>query len=77
MKTYNEIKEAISNIVSTIQPVGTKIHNMVHSDGLSQSHQEYIYDENIISLKKDIWNSNLTIKEKMELNDLLVSKMKI
>lgn len=78
MKTYNEIKSAILNITSTIQPIETKIYDMIHSDGLTQTHQEHIYGEPITSIRKAIWNnSELTMKEKLELNEALVSKMKI
>ena len=76
MKTYNEIKSAILNITSTVQPIETKMHDMVHSDGL-QTHQEHIYGEPISSIRKAIWSSELTMKEKLELNEALVSKMKI
>jgi len=77
MKTYNEIKSAILNITSTVQPIETKMYDMVHSDGLTQTHQEHIYGEPISSIRKAIWNSELTMKEKLELNEALVSKMKI
>lgn len=76
MATYNEIKSAILNITS-VQPTETIMHNMVHSDGLVQTHQEHIYGEPIVSIRKSIWNSNLSMKEKLELNEALVSKMKL
>jgi len=77
MKTYNEIKSAILNITSTIQPIEIKMYDMVHSDGLTQTHQEHIYGEPISSIRKSIWNGDFTMKEKLELNEALVSKMKI
>jgi hypothetical protein len=77
MKTYNEIKSAILNITSNVQPIETKMYDMVHSDGLTQTHQEHIYGEPVSSIRKAIWSSELTIKEKLELNEALVSKMKI
>ncbi len=77
MKTYYEIKSAILNITSTVQPNETKIYNMVHSDGLTQTHQEHIYGEPISSIRKEIWSGDFTMKEKLELNEALVSKMKI
>lgn len=77
MKTYNEIKLAIMNITSTVQPIEVKMYDMIHSDGLCQTHQEHIYGEPISSIRKAIWNSELTMPEKLELNEALVSKMKI
>lgn len=77
MKTYNQIKKAILDITSTVQPIETKKHNLVHSDGLTQTHQEHIYDEPVSSIRKAIWNGELTMKEKLELNEALVSKIKI
>lgn len=77
MKNYNEIKEAIMNITSTVQPVETKMHDIVHGDGLMQTHQEHIYGEPISSIREAIWSSELTMKEKLELNEALASKMKI
>lgn len=77
MKTYDEIKSAIMNINSTIQPIDTKVYDMIHSDGLCQTHQEHIYGEPIVSIRKAIWSSELTMSEKLELNEALVSKMKL
>lgn len=77
MKTYNEIKTAILDITSTVQPIETKMYDMIHSDGLTQTHQEYIFGEPVVSIRKAIWNSELTMKEKLELNEVLASKMKI
>ena len=77
MKTKSEIRTAILNITSTVQPVENKKHNMVHSDGLTQSHQEHIYGERITSIQKAIWFGDFTIKEKLELNEALASKMKL
>jgi hypothetical protein len=77
MKTYNEIKSAILNITSTVQPIETKMYDMIHSDGLTQTHQEHIYGEPITSIRKAIWSGDFTMKEKLELNEALVSKMKI
>lgn len=77
MKTYNEIKTAILDITSTVQPIETKMYDMIHSDGLTQTHQEYIFGEPVVSIRKAIWNSELTMKEKLELNEALTSKMKI
>lgn len=77
MKTYNEIKSAILSITSTIKPIETKTYDMVHSDGLTQTHQEHIYSEPIPSIRKAIWGGDFTMKEKLELNEALVSKMKI
>ncbi len=77
MKTYNEIKSAILNITSTVQPIETKMHDMVHSDGLTQTHQEHTYGEPVSSIRRAIWDSELTMKEKLELNDVLTSKLKI
>lgn len=75
MKTYNEIKSAILSI-RTAQPIEIRMHIMRHSDGLSQSHQEHIYGEPIASIRKAIWGSELSLIEKLELNEALVSKMK-
>ena len=77
MKIYNEIKSAILKINKTVQPVKIKKHNIVHSDGLTQTHQEHVYGEPISSIRKAIWNSKLTAKQKLELNEVLVSKIKI
>lgn len=77
MKTYNEIKSAIMNITATVQPIETKMHDMVHSDGLTQTHQEHIYGEPVISIRKAILSGDFTMKEKLELNEALVSKLKI
>ena len=77
MKTYNEIKSAILNITSTVQPVEIRNHNMIHSDGLTQTHQEHIYGEPVSSIRKAIWSGDFTMKEKLELNEALASKMKI
>ena len=77
MKTYNEIKSAILNITSIVQTIETKTHNLVHSDGLTQTHQEYIYGEPILSIRKAIWSGDFTLKEKLELNEALASKMKL
>lgn len=77
MKTYNEIKSAILNITSTVQPIEIKNYNMIHSDGLTQTHQEHIYGEPVSSIRKAIWSSDFTMKEKLELNEALASKMKI
>ena len=76
MKTYDEIKSAILSITKTVQPIETKIYDMVHSDGLTQTHQEHIYGEPISTIRKAIWSSELTLKEKLELNEALVSKLK-
>jgi len=77
MKTYKEIESAILNIAKTVQPVDTKMYNMVHSDGCVQTHQEHMYAEPITSIRKAIWGSRLTMTEKLELNEALASKMKI
>jgi len=77
MKTYNEIKSAILNITKTVKPIETKMYDMIHSDGLTQTHQESVYGEPISSIRKAIWSSEITMKEKQELNEALVSKMKI
>lgn len=77
MKTYNEIKSEILNITKVVQPIETKLYDMVHSDGLTQTHQEHIYCEPISSIRKTIWASELSIKEKLELNEALIFKMKI
>ena len=76
MKTYDEIKSAILSIEKPVQPIETITHNIVHSDGLTQTHQEHIYGEPIVSIRKAIWESELTLKEKQELNEALVTKMK-
>lgn len=77
MKTYNEIKSAILNITSTVQPIETKMYDMIHSDGLMQTHQEHTYGEPVSSIRRAIWDSELTMKEKLELNEAMVSKIKI
>jgi len=76
MKTYSEIKSAILNIVSIIEPIETKMYDMIHSDGLTQTHQEYIFGEPVSSIRKAIWSGDFTMREKLELNEALVSKMK-
>ena len=77
MKTYNEIKSAILSITKIVQPIETKMYDMIHSDGLSQTHQEHIYGEPISSIRKAILSGELTMAEKLELNEVLVSKIKI
>ena len=77
MKTYNEINSKILNITSTVQPVEIRNYNMIHSDGLTQTHQEHIYGEPVSSIRKAIWSGDFTMKEKAELNEALASKMKI
>lgn len=77
MKTYDEIKSAIQAITKTIQPIEVKMYDKIHSDGLTQTHQEHIYGEPVSSIRRAIWSSELTMKEKLELNDELVSNMKI
>lgn len=68
-----ELKSQILKITIQ-QPIATKRHDMVHSDGLKQTHLENIYGEPISSLRKAIWSSDFTIKEKLEFNEALVSK---
>lgn len=77
MKTYNEIKSVILSITKRVQPFETKTYDLVHSDGLTQTHREYIFGEPISSIRKAIWSSKLTMKEKQELNEILITKMKI
>jgi len=77
MDTYDKIKSKILSITKTVQPLEIKMYDKIHSDGLTQTHQEHIYGEPISSIRKAILNSKLTMKEKLELNEALVSKMKI
>lgn len=77
MDIFNEIKSEILNISSIVQPIVIKHHNMKHSDGLTQTHQQHVYGEPISTIRKEIWSSDLTIEEKLLLNDALISKMKI
>ena len=76
MKTYNEIKTEIRKLPSTVKPISNISHDLKHSDGLTQTHREDVYDEPIPAISKAIWsNGSLSLKEKQELNEYLVSKL--
>lgn len=75
MTTYNEIKTAIENLPSTVKPQEVKMFDQVHSDGLTQTHQEHIYGEPVVSIRKAIWSDNFTLAEKLELNEALANKL--
>lgn len=78
MKTYNEIMNDILNMPARINAVRTTTHTIVHSDGLHQSHNENIYGEQIISIRREIWqNNSLTLQQKQELNEAYTSKLAI
>ena len=77
MKNYNEIKESILSIDYTIRPIRTTSHNFRHSDGLTQTHRHDVHNEYVNSLKRAIWGGGLSLKEKIELNNMLASKMLI
>jgi hypothetical protein len=47
----------------------------VHSDGLTQNHQEHRYSEPVSSITNDILNNDLTINETLQLNEALTSKI--
>jgi len=77
MNTFEQIKYAIKHIDrTTVKPISSNMYDIRHSDGLFSTHLEHLYGEPIISIRKAIWDSSLTMKEKEELNEALVLKLK-
>lgn len=77
MNTCEQIKSEILRINKTIHPDYIKMHELRGSDGLVGTYQEHVYGKAISSIREKIWSSGLALKEKLQLNEALASKMKL